>query len=80
MCWCFNERDHTLTTEPIVPVHWQPKTGAVRGFNHFPNIQVYVLVHGYRQTFRGDLQLFSHIFNLITFTILTLLSIGPYLS
>jgi hypothetical protein len=45
MCWCFNERDHTLTTEPIVPVHWQPETGAVREYNHFPYIQVYVINH-----------------------------------
>jgi hypothetical protein len=67
MCWYFNVRDHTLTTESIVPMHWYPVTGAVREFNHFPYIQVYVLIHRYRQTFQGGLQLSSHIINLINF-------------
>jgi hypothetical protein len=65
LCWCFNERDHTLTIEPIVPVHWQPETGAVREYNHFSILKVYVLVHGYRQTFRDGLQLICHVFRVI---------------
>jgi hypothetical protein len=51
MCWCFNVRDYTLTTKPIVSVHWQPETGAVRESNHFSILKIYVLVHGYCQPF-----------------------------
>jgi hypothetical protein len=61
MCWCFNERDHTLTTKSLVPMHRYPESGAVRESNHFLYVQVYVLIHGYRQTFRGGFQLISHI-------------------
>jgi hypothetical protein len=66
VCLCFNERDHTLTTVSIVPVHWQPEMGTVREYNHFPYIQVYVLVHGYRRIFRGGLQLINHSIILIS--------------
>jgi hypothetical protein len=53
-----------------VSVHWQPETGAVREYNHFSIIKVYVIIHGYRLTFRGGFQLISHIFNLITLNFL----------
>jgi hypothetical protein len=61
MCWCFNVRDHTLITKSLVPMHRYPESGAVREYNHFPIIKVYVIIHGYRQTFRGRFQLISHI-------------------
>jgi hypothetical protein len=61
MCWCFNERDHTLTTVPIVSVHWQPETGAVREYTHFPNIQVYVIIHDATNLSRRR-QLIKHLF------------------
>jgi hypothetical protein len=65
-----------------VLVHWQPETGAVREYNHFSVIKVYILIHGYRLTFRGGFQLISHIFNFETFLnyLETFLIIGPYLS
>jgi hypothetical protein len=73
MCWCFNVRDHMLTTKSLVPMHRYLESGAVREYNHFSNIQVYVLVHEYRQTFRGGLQLITqiliiHFYNLENFS------------
>jgi hypothetical protein len=31
MCWCFNVRDHTLTTESLVPMHRYPENGDSQG-------------------------------------------------
>jgi hypothetical protein len=36
MCWCFNVRDHTLTTKSLVSMHRYPESGAVRESNNFP--------------------------------------------
>jgi hypothetical protein len=78
MCWCFNVRDHTLTTEPIVPVHWQPETGAVREYNHFPLFKLTLLIMGAAKPFgAASNSLVTFKFN--HFIILGLLIIGPYL-
>jgi hypothetical protein len=84
-CWCINVRNHTLTIEPIVPVHWYPVTGAVREYNNFPYVQVYVIIHYATKPF-GWRQLINHfvinqIYYLVTFnywiliTSLTLINI-----
>jgi hypothetical protein len=53
MCWCFSVRDHTLTTKSLVPMHRYPESEVVRESNHFSIIKVYVIIHGYRLTFRS---------------------------
>jgi hypothetical protein len=79
MCWCFNVRDHTLTTKSLVPMHRYPESGAVREYNHFPIFKFTWLVHGYRRTFWGGFQLNKLIFSFSYFIILRPFNIGPYI-